>query len=307
MTNGRIFYACQAVLVKERNTQTGDDAPTTGTYLNGVSSIGINGNFPSESLLDVGRFQRRFHFYAPQTFEVTIERVIEQTSDFFYHVDPSDYTGGKTGYENTHILNAKNIGSQGEVDSDTKALKNYDITVLYGADEVDLIDDNTEALKVVTYRNCLVTNISYSMGADPGAAVTETITLITRSADYTTSSASSFTLPSSAESGNIIKRSDFDLLSAGSNSILPTEVTTMFDLSDTLDSKKILSINNVEINVAIDYTEVSDIGRWRGTIDQGLQNLWRYVVLPVQVTCSFTGTARQAFPQDIPNTDTTTD
>jgi len=313
MANSRVFYACQGVLVKERNTQAHTDPATDGTYLNGVTSVGINGSFPSQSLPDIGRFQRRFHYYSPQEFEITIERVLDQTSDFFYHVDPSDYTSGETGYKNTHILAQDNIGCQGELDSDAKALKNYDITVLYGEDSVDILSDNTPDLKYVTYRNCLITSISYNIDANSGAGVTESITLITRHADFDTDGANEFTLPSSAQSGDIIKRNDFDLLSSGSNSLLPTEVSNtdgdfgggIFYLDTTLDGKEILGISNISINIGINYSEITDVGKWRGTIDQGLQNLWRYVTLPVQVTCAFTGTARQPFSSDIINTDTT--
>ena len=78
MSTSRIFYAAQGVLIKERNTNSGSDAATVGTYLNGVTSVGINATLPSRSLLDVGRFQRRFHYYSPQEFEVTIERVLDK-------------------------------------------------------------------------------------------------------------------------------------------------------------------------------------------------------------------------------------
>ena len=234
--------------------------------------------------------------------------MLYQSSDFFYHVDPSDYTSGKVGYENTHILADNNINNGGD------KLKNYDVTVLYGADSVDLLSDNTSDIKYVTYRNCLITSINYNISAQGGAGVTESITLITRSADYDTDSASGFTLPSSAESGDIIKRADvkWDLLS-GNFSILPSEAETIFDTSESLDGKKILGINNIQITAAINYSEITDIGKRRGIpetggatkTDQGEQNLWRYVILPVQVTCSFTGTARQPFPSDVLNIDTT--
>tara|TARA_R110000824_G_scaffold348008_1_gene534727 strand:+ start:330 stop:1589 length:1260 start_codon:yes stop_codon:yes gene_type:complete len=326
MSTSRIFYAAQGVLIKERNTNSGSDAATVGTYLNGVTSVGINATLPSRSLLDVGRFQRRFHYYSPQEFEVTIERVLDKTSDFFYHVDPSDYTSGKEGYKTSHILAPDNIGCQGAIATATaKALKNYDITVLYGDDSVDLIKDNTSDLKYVTYRNCLITNISYNISSNGAIGVTESITLITKVADYDSDGANEFTnLPSSAESGDIIKRSDFDLLSSSTNSILPKEVSNnesdfgngMFDLNPTLyglESKKILGINNISINASINYSELTDVGKRRGSAEtgsssatnQGEQNLWRYVTLPIQVTCSFTGTARQPFPADMPNTDTT--
>ena len=47
--NDRIFYACQAVLVVDRNTPTGDTPPTdtSSKYLTGVQSIGVNTSTPS--------------------------------------------------------------------------------------------------------------------------------------------------------------------------------------------------------------------------------------------------------------------
>ena len=78
----------------------------------------------------------------------------------------------------------------------------------------------------------------------------------------------------------------------------------------SLNNLKITGINSITIGVAIDYTEIVDVGRWTGSstssdvgsvFGQGIQNLWRYVNLPVAVTASFTGTARHAFPHDIKN------
>ena len=86
--NDRIFYACQAVLVVDRNTATGDTAHTESSskYLTGVQSIGVNTSTPSSSLLDVGRFQRMFHYYDKQEIEINIDRVIDKNANFFYNV-----------------------------------------------------------------------------------------------------------------------------------------------------------------------------------------------------------------------------
>ena len=102
--NSRIFYACQAVLTTKRNAAAESDA-TDGVFLNGVQSIGINGDMPSQSLLDIGRAQRQFHYYGQQNFEITIEIRIDKDSDFFYFVDPSDYSD----YEKSHLLYQLNL------------------------------------------------------------------------------------------------------------------------------------------------------------------------------------------------------
>ena len=65
--NDRIFYACQAVMFEASNTESDPTSPSGGsgqpTFLTGVSSVGVSTNTPSESLIDVGRFQQKFHYY----------------------------------------------------------------------------------------------------------------------------------------------------------------------------------------------------------------------------------------------------
>ena len=335
--NDRIFYACQAVLVVDRNTASVDsptDAPSK--YLTGVQSIGVNTNAPSSSLLDVGRFQQQFHYYEKQEIEINIDRIIDKDSDFFYKVSSSNY---QSGYDTSHMFYKDNINVQG-AEADSKCVKNYDITLIYGADSISGVGadrnnssgasnpDRNQSL-VVTYRNCVLTNISYTIQAD--GAVSESLTLITRFADYNdgisliafsdklpradTGSSS----PGTPESGDTVKGNDIKFRSPSDSryngtalrrqnssdssycSILPDEVELMFDLSNSLNDLKITGINSISIGVSIDYTEITDVGRWNGVHEQGLQNLWRYVNLPVGVTASFTGTARQAFPHDMSN------
>ena len=369
--NDRIFYACQAVLVVDRNTPTGDTPPTdtSSKYLTGVQSIGVNTSTPSSSLVDVGRFQQMYHYYNQQEIEINIDRVIDNNSNFFYHVstDLSNYQGG---YEKSHMFFQENINVQG-AEADNFCIKNYDITLIYGTDSLSGVGadrnnssgatnpDRDESI-IVTYRNCLLTNISYTIAADGG--ITESVTLFTRFADYDNSQVNSAielkdfsnaqlpradtgpSSPGTPESGDTVKGNDIKFRppsltrysdndgtlrrANGSDyfSILPDEVELMFDLSNSLNNLKITGINSITIDVAIDYSEITDIGRWTGTAEsldaveaaggsrdpskdlesdtffgQGLQNLWRYVNLPVAVTASFTGTARHAFPHDMKN------
>ena len=321
--NSRIFYACMGVLYKSRNSQDGGDSPTDGAFLTGVQSVGVSSDFPSASLMDVGRVKKKFHYYAPQSFEITIERVIDQSSDFFYYVDNSDYTPNDAGARGCHILHSNNIGTTGELDSGGKCLRNYDITILYGRDIEDRIGDGSNVFQV-TYRNCLITSISYGMEIQ--GSVTESITLITRAATYNEStSIGGYTLPASDQSGTTIQRSNLDFLHEGASlgtkySVLPEEVETAFLAKDAAENavsvlgRRILGINSINIDISIEYSELADIGKWRGLNDQGKQNLWRYVTLPVQVTSSFSGTVRQPLPKTaaqfpagtyLPNTDTT--
>ena len=66
--NSRVFWACQAVFVEERNTEAGNNGnPTGASFLTGVQSVGVSSDSPSTSLLDIGRFQREYNQYGQQT------------------------------------------------------------------------------------------------------------------------------------------------------------------------------------------------------------------------------------------------
>ena len=61
-------------------------------------------------------------------------------------------------------------------------------------------------------------------------------------------------------------------------------------------SLKIFGINNINLSLSIDYSQIPDIGFWRGSEKdkEYEQNLFSYMNLPLQVSCSFTGVARRA-------------
>jgi len=328
--NGRIFYACQAVLVKERNAAANSSA-TDGVFLTGVQSLGVNGDMPSASLIDIGRSQRKFHYYGQKNFEITIERRIDQNSNFFYYVDPSDYTAGTSGYKTSHILYKDNLHDKGFADNDGKSLRNYDITILYAPDKFryigsgnddpassdldgdgdidsDDLDPDRNKIISVTYKSCLLSNIEYNIGID---GVTESVTLFTKQFRFNKdlSTLSAYGIDSDLpQSGDVLKRSDIDILKqdVDRKSRLPQEVVSMFEVGNTESvytgddgtsrPKKIFGINSISISIGIDYNQMSDIGLWRGSEKdkEYEQNLYTLVNLPIQVTCSFTGVARRA-------------
>ena len=316
--NGRIFYACQAVLVSKRN-MAGESDSTDGVFLNGVQSIGINGDMPSQSLIDIGRAQRKFHYYGQQNFEITIERKIDQNSDFFYFVDPSNYTSGLAGYKNTHILNKSNLNDKGLADDTGKSLRNYDITILYAPDKFRYIgsendvtptssDPDKNKIISVTYKSCLLSNMEYNIGVD---GVTESVTLFTKHFRYNkdTSNVSDYDINDKLpQSGDTLKRGNLDILKqpVDQKSRLPQEVVSMFEVGNaesvyqgddgTMRPLKIYGINSISVSVNIDYNQIQDVGFWRGSEKdkEYEQNIYTYVNLPIQVSCSFTGVARRA-------------
>ncbi len=328
--NNRIFYACQAVLTTKRNSAAESDA-TDGVFLNGVQSIGINGDMPSQSLLDIGRAQRQFHYYGQQNFEITIERRIDKDSDFFYFVDPSDYTSGAAGYKTSHLLYKNNLHDKGFADDTGKSLRNYDITILYAPDKFryigsgnddpassdldgdgdidsDDLDPDRDKIISVTYKSCLLSSVEYTIGVD---GVTESVTLFTKqfrfNKDLSTLSAYGIDadLP---QTGEVLKRQHLDILKqpVDRKSRLPQEVISMFEVGNadsvydgddgTLRPLKIYGLSSISLSLSIDYSQIPDIGFWRGSEKdkEYEQNLFSYMNLPLQVSCSFTGVARRA-------------
>jgi len=316
--NSRIFYACQGVFVEERNAEEGNSGnPTTATFLHGVQSVGISSDNPERSLADIGRHQRKYTLYQQQTIEITIDRVLARNEDTFYKVTDAQYTD----YKNSHILHANNFGSKGAKDANNKVLRNYDITILYGSDKFSRFsagiggtEDDADNVISVSYLNCLITNINYSIGID---GVRESITLTTKNLKYNNdySTLSDYTWPDEfteqvpdtsppqylPEDGNILKRQHFDLTETNyGDSRIPTEIKELFNFDTPVeqDGKQVLGIQSINISASFDYRTLSDVGVWRGSISgkEHEQNRWAILNLPISVTCSFTGIIRQAMP-----------
>jgi len=216
--------------------------------------------------------------------------------------------------------------------------------------------DNTDDTKVIsiTYRNCLISNISYDININGG--VIETTTLISkilvhndaydditayppaRTFFETREDASGNTetkyaitdgggnvtgfqwgsglggLPvkSDGKESIIVRRHHFDFLfdDVDSYSLLPLEVRNLFDHSEAnpaiepvLDNKylhknKELALTSIQIDLSFEYTELENIGQWSGSVKgkERLLNNQKYLNLPVDITCSFTGRLRQGIP-----------
>jgi len=311
--NNRIFYACQGVIFKSRNINFDTDSPTDGEFLTGVQAVGVDGDLPSYTLADVGRFQKTFHYYSPQSFSVTIDRIIDQDSNFFYHVLDTKYLT----YESSHILAPHNIGMTGTSDENEKSLRNYDITILVGSDQFRHLGSGSGAdsdkVLAATLKQCLITSINYSISED---RITESITLTSKELQYNDSYSLSDFVDSAnlPQSANIIKREDFDFLNSTRNSVLPYEVEQMFNAKNaasqesTVRDQRVLGLQSIDIQATIDYSTLYDVDfDYKNGVSNEVynkyRNIWTSVVLPVQVTCSFTGNARQLYPFSILNND----
>lgn len=315
--NARIFYACQAVFIEERNSEagnSGDPTATPASFLSGVQAVGVSTDNPATSIPNMGRVSRKHIQYGQQTIDLTIERFVNKGDELFYNVASGQYTN----YASSHFLNANNFGSKGAKDDADLTLRNYDITILYGSDRFSRFGARLAAAETdsdnvisVSYLNCIITNISYSMTVD---GLREIISLRTRNLKYNDDHSELYGFdgeygipsewtqsPAVPETGEILKRQDFDLTESGyGNTKLPTEVQQLFNFDTPVleGDLQILGIQSINIDVSIDYTDLTDVGVWRGgqNTKEYEQNRWVIVNTPISVTCSFTGIIRQSMP-----------
>ena len=322
--NGRVFWACQAVLFKERQSTTsgGDDDPTSGLLLHGVQTVGVDSSFERTTYADFGRFQKEYGSYGKQIFTISIDRVLDGSVSDIGRGAPFYYPSAEpTLYKNSHILYSSNLGADGFSGS----LRNYDITLLYGGDDFRYmgsgddqfpivppfdppapenvyertppVSDNKDLVAQTTYRCCLLTEINYSIPID--GPVTESLTfitgIVTHNDETTLSSYSAlddYPNGQHVDGAQTISRRHIDLASC----VFPLEVQRMFDMGQTKDGKPVLGLQSIEIGASIDYADLFDYGEFGGARgDRAQQNQMKQVTLPVGITASFAGVVRDQY------------
>ena len=245
--NDRIFYACQAIL-------------KDGVFLEGVQSAGVNWEVQTEMLLDIGKHKQQKHRYGKPQYGITISRILPRNGDFFFS-------------SSAHPLEPAAIGTGPNP-------RTWDMSLLYSADNQRFLSGT---ISKITYNNCLLTSIGYSIQVD--GPIKEDLGFISNSYTKTNTTIDlSSTLP---QDGLTVKRQDISFTS------LPQEVLDAFNIGNTLDSKPIYGLQSIEINVEINYRDMLDVGSW--------ENDFRLVEIPISVTSSFTGIVRSQFDQSRPN------
>jgi len=280
-SNNRIFYACQAVYVD-------------GDYLHNVQSVGLDYGADINALSDTGRTQKQINLYSKPEITITIEREIDYEADPFY--SPASHLS----YGAAYILKPGNIGSCGW---DTTPLKQYDIEITYGG------DDLSGTIDYITLKYCLLTEISYNLAVD--SRMTESLTFVTKNLVRTGSTSP----PYLGESGTLLKGSFLDIRSKDDDGNLlfrlPTEVKDIVDITEpdpdggTIDISR--AIQSISASVSLEYGELTDIGKWRGSNqadDPSEQNRWRYITTPITVSCEIGATVRKSVQRDILMKDT---
>ena len=191
MSNKRVFYATQAVLL-------GDAGATLGVsdVLKGVQSVGVDTILSQRNIKDLGKPTPITILEDKPQVDATIERYITSSSDIIF---PS--SGG-------HLL-----------DNATHA-KEYDMLLLVGEDARDQVDTSgasTQAELKLSYMQ--VGDVSYTFSVDD--PVRETISFIGHHKQWsTTRTFSSTGQLGFTHSGSLPKRTEYNT----SSSVMPTEV-----------------------------------------------------------------------------------
>jgi hypothetical protein len=308
--NDRIFYACQAVMVKNRVTTStgGSESPSDALILEGVQSVGVSQELTRTSLPDIGRMQNQYGRWSKTIYTINISRVIAKQEDFFYN------TSGLASYTDSHILSTATNGTIGFTGFNNR-LKNYDLCIVYAPDTFSYVGKGTTSSPVnkecgtMTYRCCLLTSIGYSISIN--GAITEDLTFTTFA--YTQddiTDVTDFTVLGTGDAfphtnRSVLTREDISL----SDCVIPFEADKAYNIGNSLGGIAILGLQQIDINIEIAYRDIPDIGQWRGSVtNQAEMNKFRQVELPVGVTCTFSGVTRaQYFVNSAAQDETVTD
>ena len=252
-------------------------------WLSGVQEFSAPFEFGVREYNDTGRIQISKIYANPSgDLEITIRRVIGDGSLFYQPASLSTYAS-------TFSLANANLGISGE-----DGFKEFKVQMVYG-DENDayLGASASNYISLDTYEYCLLTGLSYSI--ETKGPIVETIRLTTRNQTSTSNGAlAGLALPSFPQVGNILMPHHIDL----TNSVFPSLINTIYDNGwnalygrDAEHGK--YALQNIELNFEIEYGELTDKGRPRGSVTPSQQNRWRFVS-NTSVECNISGYARQA-------------
>ena len=203
MSNKRVFYATQAVLLDTAGTALG-----ASDVIKGVQSVGINTTIDHRTIRDLGKPSPISILEGKPEVEASVERIIASVNDVIF---PS---------------------SGGDLLADATHAKEYDMLLLVGEEAREQIDTSgasTQAELKLSYLQ--VSSVSYNF--EVNGPFTESISFVGHNKEWSTAR----TFSSTGElgythSGNLARRQDYST----SSSVIPSEVQgTMQNITVSFD------------------------------------------------------------------------
>ena len=212
MTNKRVFYATQAVLLDTAGTALG-----ASDVIKGVQPVGINTTIDHRTIRDLGNPSPISILEGKPQVEASVERIIASVNDVIF---PS---------------------SGGDLLADATHAKEYDMLLLVGEEAREQIDTSgasTQAELKLSYLQ--VSSVSYNF--EVNGPFTESISFVGHNKEWsTTRTFSSTGQLGFTHSGDVARRSDYNT----SSSVMPSEVEGTIQgvsISFSLDRREVLDL-----------------------------------------------------------------
>ena len=212
MSNKRVFYATQAVLLDSAGTALG-----ASDVIKGVQSVGINTTIDHRTIRDLGKPSPISILEGKPEVEASVERIIASVNDVIF---PS---------------------SGGDLLADATHAKEYDMLLLVGEEAREQIATSgasTQAELKLSYLQ--VSSVSYNF--EVNGPFTESISFVGHNKEWsTTRTFSSTGQLGFTHSGDVAKRIDYNT----SSSIMPSEVQgtiQSIDLIVNLSRREVLDL-----------------------------------------------------------------
>lgn len=285
--NNRFFYASLGLLL-----DVDKNPGITNHFLSGVQSVGVNTNFQTVDNFSVGKTQPHSQYYYDNVNEINIERILsdedvfwlELASDFLMNENRSNLN-----YQNTYFLKPEIYGTNisGWTTGNESSVKPYnipefDLRIVHSSDSENMLDVS-EASGIISLPECLVSSIEYNLSTS--GYFTENISLFNKIKERLGDN--NFTIDNTPiENPNLLRRKNIynDLC------LYPYSLQLLSNFNEFFNGQEIFAITDINISLSLNHERLVDNGRF---LEAGKTNWYMSLNIPIDVTCTFSITARK--------------
>jgi hypothetical protein len=296
----KIFYASMGCLITEHTTDK-------TFYLNGTQALSVDNNWNVITIPDTGKCQPINYLYdSSYGIDINIERVVGNYSDptlarctgpFLHKIFFENNTKPE---DEKKAFFIKNLGlcKTGHKLTD---LKEFSISVYHQKDnDVILENDPSRSIHKFIYDRCLLNSVSYSIDTKK---ITESLSFTGHSVQNKPSDAyyakdllvMNEPYNGSNHTNRLITPRDLSL----QYSIFPEILNDVIKIGDYFDSKEVIGIKEVNINLGIEYQKINDEGNWDASLDT--YNMLSSIYIPLNISFSVKFLCRKSSAFDFKN------